>query len=69
MQLRIFLQRSEYSYETDEYCKNKTKFALPVQYSMSFPGKHAEVPYILDSIKIHIDNNMDKGHYLCDVLD
>ena len=26
MNLRIFLQRSEYNFEWDEYCKNKTKF-------------------------------------------
>ena len=43
--------------------------ALPAQYSMSFPGKHAEVLYIIVSIKLHIGNDMDKGHYVCDVLD
>ena len=36
---------------------------------MSFTGKHAEVIYIIVSIKIHIGNDMDKGHYVCDVLD
>ena len=36
---------------------------------MSFPGKHTEVLYILVSIKLHIDNDMDEGHYVCDVLD
>ena len=29
MQLRIFLQRSEYSFERGEFCKNKTKISLP----------------------------------------
>ena len=69
MQLRIFLQISEYKFEKNVYCKNKTKIALPAQYSMSFPYKYAEVLYILVSIKLHIDNDMDKGHYVCDVLD
>ena len=66
--LRIFLQISDYNYETDEYCKNKIKIALTYQYSMSFPGKHAEVLYILVSIKHYISNDMDSGHYICDVL-
>ena len=69
MQLRIFLQRSEYNFETNEYWKNKTKFACPDLYSMSFLGKHAEVIYILVYIKIHIGNDMYKSHYACDVLD
>ena len=36
---------------------------------MYFPGRHAEVIYILVSIKFHIGNEMDSGHYVCDVLD
>ena len=36
---------------------------------MSFPDKHPEVLYILISIKHHICNDMDKGHYVCDLLD
>ena len=68
MQLRIFLQRSEYSFEKYEYCKNKTKIALPAQYSMYLPDKNAEVLYILVSIKLHIGYDMDKGHYVCYVL-
>ena len=36
MILRIFLQRSEYNFEKYEYYKNKTKIALPAQYSMYF---------------------------------
>ena len=68
MKLRIFLQISEYIYEIDEYYKNKTKISLPAQYSMLFPGKHVQVLYILVSIKIHIDNDMDSGHYMCGVL-
>ena len=67
--LRIFLQISDYNYETDEYCKNKIKIALTYQYSMSFPGKHTEVLYILVSIKHYISNDMDSGHYICDVVD
>ena len=35
---------------------------------MSFPDK-PEVLYILASIKLHIGNDMDKGHYVCDLLD
>ena len=35
---------------------------------MSFPN-NPEVLYILVSIKLHIGNYMDKGHYVCDVLD
>ena len=35
---------------------------------MYFPD-NPEVFYILVSIKIHIGNDMDKGHYVCDVLD
>ena len=36
---------------------------------MYFPGINAELLYILVSIKIHIGNDMDKGRYVCDVLD
>ena len=50
------------------FCKNKTKIALPDQYSMSFPN-NPKVIYILVSIKIHIRNDMDQGHYVCDVLE
>ena len=35
---------------------------------MSFPDKHPEVLYIIVSIKLHIGNDMDKVHYVCDVL-
>ena len=34
---------------------------------MYFPNK-LEVLYILVSINLHIGNDMDKGHYVCDVL-
>ena len=68
MQLRISLQRSNYNIKKNEYCKNKTKITLPAQYSMSFPNNR-EVLYILVSIKIHVGNDMDQGHYVCDVLD
>ena len=34
---------------------------------MSFPD-NPEVLYILFYIKLHIGNDMDKGHYVCDVL-
>ena len=34
-----------------------------------FPGIYAEVLYIIVSIKINIGNAMDKGHYVCDVLE
>ena len=54
--------------ENNAYCKNKTKIALPDRYSMSFPN-NCKVIYILVSIKIHISNDMDQGHYVCDVLD
>ena len=69
MKLRISLQRSKFNYEKNEYCKNKTKIALPAQYSMYFPDKHVEVLYIIISIKLHIGNDMYKGHYVCAVLD
>ena len=36
---------------------------------MSFPSKHSEVVYIIVSIKLHIGEDMDSGHYVCDVLD
>ena len=36
---------------------------------MSFSGKHQGVVYILVSIKLHIGNDMDSGHYVCDLLD
>ena len=36
---------------------------------MSFTVMHAEVIYILIYIKLYIGNDMDKGHYVCDVLD
>ena len=35
---------------------------------MSFPGIESEVLYILVSINLHIGKDMDKGHYVCDVL-
>ena len=68
MQLTISIQRSNFNYEKNEYCKNKTKIALPAQYSTSFPDKHPEVLYIIVSNKLHIGNNMNKFHYVCDVL-
>ena len=68
MQLIISLQRFNSKYEKKEFCKNKTKIALPAQYSMFFPD-NPEVIYILVSIKLHIGNDMDKVHYVCDVLD
>ena len=68
MQLRMFLQRPGYNYERYEYCKNKTKTSLPAQYSMSFPGIDSEVLYIIVSIQINIGKDMDKGHYICDVI-
>ena len=48
--------------------KIKQKIALPAQYSTSFPD-NPEVLYILVSIKLHIGYDVDKGHYVCDVLD
>ena len=35
---------------------------------MSFPN-YPKVLYILVSVKIHIGNDMDQVHYVCDVLD
>ena len=35
---------------------------------MSFPD-NPDVIYIIVSIKPHIGNDMDKVHYVCDVLD
>ena len=36
---------------------------------MSFPGEYAEALYVIVSIKLHIGNDMDSGHYLCNVLE
>ena len=36
---------------------------------MSFTDKHAEVLYIHVSINVNIGNDMNKGHYVCYVLD
>ena len=36
---------------------------------MSFPGIETEVLYILVYININIDNDIDKDHYIYDVLD
>ena len=49
--------------------KIKQKFPFEPKKYMSFPDKHPEVIYILVSIKLHIGNDTDKGHYICDVLD
>ena len=68
MQLRISLQRSHYNAENDTFCKSKTKIALSAQYYMSFPNK-PKVIYVLVSIKFHIGNDIDQGHYVCDVLE
>ena len=69
MQLRIFLQGSEYIFQRDKYYKYKTKTSLPAQYSMYFPGEDAEVVYIFVLIKLYIFNDTDNGHYVYDVLD
>ena len=36
---------------------------------MSFQSKHAELVYILASIKLHIAYYMDSGHYIYDIID
>ena len=68
MQLRISLQISNFEDEKDEFCKNKTKIVLPAHYSMSFPD-NPKVICILVYIKLHIGNDMNKGNYVCDLLD
>ena len=68
MQLRISLQRSKYNVETDSFSKNKTKTALSAQYFLSCPN-NPEVIYVLVYIKYNIGNDLDQGHYECDVLD
>ena len=68
MQLRISLQRSHYNVENNTFWKNKTEIALSAQYSMSFPND-PKVIYVLAYIKFRIGNDMDQGHYVCDVLD
>ena len=68
MQLRIFIKISEYNYERDEYCKNKTNISLPSQYSVSFTGIYSEVLYILVYIKLHIGKDIDKDQYACDII-
>ena len=47
----------------------KKKSPLPSQYSMSFPGSHDEVVYIMMSINMNVGNDMYSGNYICDVLD
>ena len=69
MNHRIFLQKSENNFERYEYCKNKTNIFLPLQYSVSFPGKNYEEVYIIFPTNLHIGKDMDSGHYICDVLD
>ena len=56
-----------FNVEKNIFCKNKTKIALPAQYSISFPN-YPKVLYIIVSIKLHIGNYMDQGHYVCDLL-
>ena len=68
MQLRIYLQTSHYNVKNNIFCKNKTKISLPDQYYTSFPN-NPKVIYVLFSIKFHIGNDMDQGHYVCGVLD
>ena len=68
IQLRISLQRTEYNAESDSFCKNKTKIALSAQYFLSRPND-PEVIYVLFYIKYHNGNDMDQGHYICDILD
>ena len=36
---------------------------------MSKPVIDDEVLYIIVSVKLHIGNDMDKGHYVCDLLE
>ena len=69
MQIRTFLQIPAYNSDTDEYCKNKTNIAFPSQYSMTFSDSNDEVVYILVLIKIHVNNYINNGHYVRDVLD
>ena len=47
MNLRIFLQRSDYNGVRYEYCKHKTKFFPTLQYSIYCSDKHNEVIYIM----------------------
>ena len=69
MQLRIFLQRSEYNFQRDEHCKNKTKTDLPSQYYINFAGEDAEALYIFVYLQLRIGNDMDSGHCVYDALD
>ena len=50
-------------------CKNRTKIDLPAKYSMYFKEKHAGVFWSIVYIKYYIGNDMDSGHYVCDILD
>ena len=36
---------------------------------MYFPGEYYKVLYIIVSINLITGNDMDSGHYVCDVLD
>ena len=66
-QLRISLIRTEFNVETESMWKNKTKIALSAEYSL-YRQNNPEVIYVLVCIKYHIGNDMDEGHYICDVL-
>ena len=68
MQPIISLQITGDNMETERFCKNKTKIALSAQYSLYRPNE-PEVIYVLVSIKYHIGNDMDQGHYICNILD
>ena len=48
--------------------KYKKIKGLPAQYSIYFSGIDDEVLYIIVSMNLHIGNDMDKGHYVFDVL-
>ena len=58
----MLLQMTEYNNDKDEYCKNKTKNALPSKFSTSFSGSDDEVVYTMVSIKINLGKRMSSGH-------
>ena len=69
MQLRIFLQRSEYNSDKDGFQINKTNIAIPSQYSVYFTGSDDELVYIMVSIKIRVGKDIDSGNSYWYVLD
>ena len=65
MNLRIFLQISEYKCLREKYCKETFPYHPNFR---CISSKYDEVVYIIVFIKIHVGKDMDHVHYGCDVF-